>query len=167
MDGQTQADAISQMKQAGFNNYKILQPNGTVPKGYVISTNPPNGQGVSSPTTTQVIINVSAGVGKVSVPSVVNQTQNAATTALTNAHLNYNIQQDPQSTKPQGTVTRQDPVGGTQGLAWPDRHHLRFPRRGHCALGGQPQLPQGHAATGERRPYRHVDPRKRPEQRAG
>jgi serine/threonine-protein kinase len=114
VDGQTQAAAISQMQQAGFTNYHIfLQPNGTVPKGDVISTNPPNGQGVPSPTT-QVTINVSAGVGKVSVPGVVNMSTNAATTALDNAHLNVNVQQDPTSTKPQGTVTRQDPIGGTQ-----------------------------------------------------
>jgi eukaryotic-like serine/threonine-protein kinase len=113
VDGQKQVDAVSQMKQAGFDNLHIVQQtNGSLQKGDVISTSPANGATVSS-LSTQVTINVSAGVGKVSVPNVVNQSQNAATTALTNAHLNYNIQQDPNSIKPQGTVTRQDPAGGT------------------------------------------------------
>jgi eukaryotic-like serine/threonine-protein kinase len=113
VDGLSQSSAIAQLKQAGLDNYNVVQlPNGTVPKGDVISTNPPNGSSVPS-ATTQITINVSGGVGKVSVPNVVNRSQGAATTALTNAHLNYNIQQDPQSTKPTGTVTRQDPIGGT------------------------------------------------------
>ena len=114
VDGQTQAAAISQMQQAGLDNYHVvLQSNGSVPKGDVISTNPANGATVSS-LSTPVTINVSAGVGKVSVPNVVNQSQNAATTALTNAHLNVNVQHDPNSILQQGTVTKEDPPANTQ-----------------------------------------------------
>ncbi|MCW2930658.1 MAG: serine/threonine protein kinase [Actinomycetia bacterium] len=113
VDGQSQAAAIAQLKQAGLDNYNVVkQSNGSVPKGDVISTSPPNGQSVSS-AATQVTLNVSAGVGKVAVPSVTTLNQTAATTKLDNANLNVNVQPDPNSILPQGTVTKQDPVAGT------------------------------------------------------
>jgi serine/threonine-protein kinase len=114
VDGSSQQSAVTQMTQAGFDNVKIVpQSNGTVQKGIVISTSPANGQSVSS-RTTQVKIYVSTGVGKVAVPNVVNMSQNAATTALQSAHLNYNVQSDPTSTVAQGTVTKQNPAANAQ-----------------------------------------------------
>ncbi len=167
VDGQTQAAAIAQMKQAGLDNYQIVeQSNGTVPKGDVISTNPPNGQSVSSPNT-QITINVSAGVGKVAVPGVVNQNQNAATSALQKANLNVNVQPDPKSTLAQGTVTKQDPAGGHRGQPRLDRHHLRLRRRGHGALGARDELHPGAARAAKRSPHRHGDPGERPGEPAG
>jgi beta-lactam-binding protein with PASTA domain/tRNA A-37 threonylcarbamoyl transferase component Bud32 len=114
IDGQTQAQAVVAMRQAGLDNYQFVQQsNGSVAKGTVISTNPTNGQNVSSPTT-PVTIYVSAGVGKITVPGVVNLSQNAATAQLTKDNLNVNVQPDPTSTAAQGTVTKQNPIAGTQ-----------------------------------------------------
>jgi len=114
IDGETQAQAATAMQQAGFTNYKFVQQsNASVPKGDVISTNPPEGGNVSSPST-PIAIYVSGGAGQVAVPNVVNQSQGAASTALSNAHLNVNIQTDPNSTLPQGTVTKESPAAGTE-----------------------------------------------------
>jgi len=114
VDGQPQATAIAQLKQAGLNNYTVVQQsNASVPKGDVISTNPAEGSSLSSPDT-QITLNVSAGVGKISVPNVVNQSQGAAQTALDKANLNVNVQPDPKSVAQAGTVTRQDPAAGTE-----------------------------------------------------
>jgi serine/threonine-protein kinase len=114
IDGSPLATAITQLKQAGLDHYTVVQQsNGSVPKGNVISTNPPNGQSVPSPDTT-VTLNVSGGVGQVSVPNVVNSSQNAATTTLTNANLNVNVQPDPNSIAQEGTVTKQNPPANTK-----------------------------------------------------
>ena len=60
---------------------------------------------------TKVSIEVSTGV--VEVPSVVGFTQSAATSALSNAGLDVSVV-TAQSDQPAGTVTAQDPAGGTQ-----------------------------------------------------
>jgi serine/threonine-protein kinase len=113
VDGQTQAAAVAQLRQAGLTNYTVVvQSNGTVPKGTVISTNPANGSSVSQ--NALVTVYVSGGVGTVSVPGVVNQNQAAAITALQKANLNYNIKSDPTSAATAGTVTKQDPAAGSQ-----------------------------------------------------
>jgi serine/threonine-protein kinase len=114
VDGSTQAQAVAALRQAGFTNYTIVpQANGSVPKGNVISTSPAGGSSVSS-TATPVTLYVSSGQGNVTVPDVTNQDQHAATDALQKAGLVVNAQPDPSSTKPQGTVTGQDPAAGAQ-----------------------------------------------------
>jgi serine/threonine-protein kinase len=114
VDGSTQAQAVAALRQAGFTNYTVVpQANGSVPKGNVISTSPAGGSSVSS-TATPVTIYVSSGQGQVAVPDVTNQDQAAATATLQKAGLVVNAQPDPTSTKAKGTVTSQDPAGGTQ-----------------------------------------------------
>jgi eukaryotic-like serine/threonine-protein kinase len=112
VDGLSLQQAESQMQAAGLNYTTNTVPSSTVAKGDVVSTNPPNGQSV--PQNTTVTINVSGGVGQITVPNVVGQSQNDATNILEKAGLNVQPQSDPNSTKPKGTVTSENPPAGTQ-----------------------------------------------------
>jgi eukaryotic-like serine/threonine-protein kinase len=112
VNGLTLAKAETQMQQAGLNYQLATVASSTVPKGTVVSTNPPNGQAV--PQNTTVTINVSGGIGQITVPNVVGQTQGNATNALEKAGLNVQVQSDTTSTQASGTVTKQSPVGNTQ-----------------------------------------------------
>jgi serine/threonine-protein kinase len=112
VDGLSLQQAETQMQQAGLNYTVNTVASATVPKGTVVSTNPPNGQSVQPNTT--VTIDVSGGVGKIPVPNVVGQSQDVATNALEKAGLNVQVQSDPTSTQQSGTVTKEDPPAGTQ-----------------------------------------------------
>jgi eukaryotic-like serine/threonine-protein kinase len=112
VDGLSQQQAESQMQAAGLNYRLATVPSSTVQKGTVVSTNPPNGQSV--PQNTTVTIDVSGGPGQITIPNVVGQSQNDATNALEKAGLNVQPQSDPNSTKPKGTVTSENPPAGTQ-----------------------------------------------------
>jgi beta-lactam-binding protein with PASTA domain/tRNA A-37 threonylcarbamoyl transferase component Bud32 len=93
--------------------YTVKRENSdTVRKGYVISTSPPTGSIV--PPGSKVTINVSIGQKKVSVKNVVGMSQDAARNALQGQGLQVITKTAPASTKPQGTVIRQDPSGGTE-----------------------------------------------------
>ncbi len=79
--GQSQAQALSSLQSAGFNNVSFQnQSSATVPAGSAIGTNPPAGSSV--PTSTQITVNMSSGPAQVSVPSVIGETQSQATSDL-------------------------------------------------------------------------------------
>ena len=61
-----------------------------------------------------VTLNVSSGPGKVKVPPVVGESETTAQNQLQNFHVVTKT--DANSTKPEGTVVRQDPTGGTLEL---------------------------------------------------
>src|SRR6185503_3460477 len=85
----------------------------TVPAGSVISQNPTAGTQV--PTGSAVALVVSSGPALVTVPSVVNWTQAAATSALTSAALTTGIISTASSTTVSaGSVISQNPTAGTQ-----------------------------------------------------
>jgi serine/threonine-protein kinase len=86
-------------------------PSSTVKAGYVVSTNPPFGNQVAA--NTVVVLDVSTGPKKVSVPNVTNQTESQAQTALSNANLTTSVKSNPNSTEPAGTVISQSPTAGT------------------------------------------------------
>ncbi|MGH3273840.1 MAG: Stk1 family PASTA domain-containing Ser/Thr kinase [Streptosporangiaceae bacterium] len=77
----------------------------------VISTSPSNGTNVKAHASVNLV--VSKGQGKKVVPSVTGQQEQQAITDLTNAGLNYKLNQVP-SSAPQGQVIDESPPGGTQ-----------------------------------------------------
>jgi eukaryotic-like serine/threonine-protein kinase len=112
VDNMKLSSAKAAITRAGLK-YTVNQENSpTVHKGLVISTTPPNGSIV--PAGSKVTINVSMGPKKVSVKSVVGMSQTAAQNALQGQGLQAVTKTAPASAKPQGTVVRQNPTGGTE-----------------------------------------------------
>jgi beta-lactam-binding protein with PASTA domain/tRNA A-37 threonylcarbamoyl transferase component Bud32 len=111
VNGETQAQAVAAIKNAGLNPNVVMQSNGGVQKGIVINTNPPGGNSIAKGGT--VTVYVSSGAKNVNVPSLQGKSASQAEQQLTNMGLNYNLVNDPQSTQPQNTVDHTSPVAGT------------------------------------------------------
>jgi eukaryotic-like serine/threonine-protein kinase len=107
--GSSQAKAVAAIQQAGLTPKVIDQASSTVAAGTVISTSPPFGSKVAKGST--VNLYVSTGAKKIKVPNVVNDSQQTAENALQS--FKVQTKTAPNSTKPQGTVVQQSPVGGT------------------------------------------------------
>jgi eukaryotic-like serine/threonine-protein kinase len=110
--GDTEAQAVQQIRAAHLVPQVQHVPNATVQSGRVVSTNPAFGN--QEPAGTVVVVDVSTGPKKVSVPNVTNEQVSAAQSALTSAGLTPSIQNDPTSTQPAGTVISQNPRANTQ-----------------------------------------------------
>jgi eukaryotic-like serine/threonine-protein kinase len=87
------------------------QASGSVPKGDVISTNPPFGSKVAKNSTVKLL--VSSGAATVSVPNVVGQNETSATNELQNKGFSVSEKAAPNSTAPQNQVVKQTPSAGT------------------------------------------------------
>jgi len=111
VNGEPVATAQQQIQAAHLRSTVINQPNGSIKKGLVIRSSPPEGNNV--PANTLVTLYASSGPGKVSVPNVEGQQQAAAETQLQNAGFTVTVQQDTTSTQAAGTVVNQNPAGGT------------------------------------------------------
>jgi eukaryotic-like serine/threonine-protein kinase len=108
----TWAQAEAAIKQAGLNPVENKEASGTVKSGYVISTNPSEGNSVAKNTT--VTVNVSTGAANISLPNVQGQQANAAQATLQNAGFtNVSQVSDSQSTLPSGEVDHQSPAPGS------------------------------------------------------
>jgi serine/threonine-protein kinase len=105
-------EAVTQVRQAGLVPKIVTQPSSTITKGDVISTNPPNGNKV--PANTIVTLYVSGGPSKIAMPDVVGLSQATAENKL--SQFTVKTQTDSASSKPAGTVVRQDPAAGTELL---------------------------------------------------
>jgi len=105
--GETQAKAEAQITQAHLKFTVADQANSTVKKGYVIKTNPAQGNNV--PQNTVVTLYVSNGPQQISVPNVVGESATDAQNALTAKGLNVKQVADAASTAAKGTVTKQTP----------------------------------------------------------
>ena len=111
VNGEPVATAQQQIQAAHLRSTVINQPNGSIKKGLVIRSSPPEGNNV--PANTLVTLYASSGPGKVSIPNVEGKQQAAAETELQNLGFNVSVQQDTTSTQPAGTVVNQNPSGGT------------------------------------------------------
>ena len=111
VNGEPVATAQQQIQAAHLRSTVINQPNGSIKKGLVIRSSPPEGNNV--PADTLVTLYASSGPGKVSIPNVEGKQQAAAETELQNLGFNVSVQQDTTSTQPAGTVVNQNPSGGT------------------------------------------------------
>jgi serine protease len=111
--GLTQAAAATALLNADLAMGLVSsQPNSTVPAGSIVSQNPASGTSVASGSVVGIVI--STGPQQVAVPDVVNQTQAAATTTLTNAGLTVGtVTQQTSSTVASGNVISQSPAAGS------------------------------------------------------
>jgi beta-lactam-binding protein with PASTA domain len=107
----TQAAATAAINGAGLVLGTISQSSSTtVPAGSVISQNPNAGTSVAAGSAVALIVST----GPVAVPSVVNLTQAAATTAISFAGLAIGtVSTESNATVPSGSVISQNPSAGT------------------------------------------------------
>jgi eukaryotic-like serine/threonine-protein kinase len=106
------ATAQKEIANAHLRSTVVDQASGSVQKGLVINSNPPQGNNVAA--NTLVTLYVSTGVAPVAVPDVEGQQENVAQTTLEHAGFQVAVQTDSTSTQPSGTVVNQNPVGGTK-----------------------------------------------------
>jgi len=110
--GQTFTDGNNNLSNAKLLVHKNYQQSDTVPVDTIISTDPPAGTKVGQSQLIEVY--VSSGKGQAQVPDLTNLTEEAATTALTNAKLALgNINSVNSATVPQGMVVSSDPAAGS------------------------------------------------------
>jgi eukaryotic-like serine/threonine-protein kinase len=109
--GLTLAQATRALNRAGLNFTSTERNSASVPKGQVISSNPPDGTSVTKGSRVQLV--VSRGPVQVQVPDVVNADKASAHNDLANAGLKFTDDQVT-SDQPKGTVISQDPVAGTK-----------------------------------------------------
>jgi beta-lactam-binding protein with PASTA domain/tRNA A-37 threonylcarbamoyl transferase component Bud32 len=111
--GETQAQAVAQIRQAGLNPRVVKQTSASVQKGLVIKTNPADGSSIAKGGT--VTVYVSAGAGSILLPSVTGEPVSAAQAQLKNAGFtNVTEQTDAQSTLPTGEVDHMTPAANAK-----------------------------------------------------
>ena len=118
---QTQAAATTAINGAGLVVGAVTQQSSaTVPAGNVSSQNPTSGAGVASGSAVNLVVSTgpAPAPGTVTVPSVLNLTQAAATTAINGAGLVLGtVSQSSSITVPAGSVISQSPNVGTNVAA--------------------------------------------------
>jgi serine/threonine-protein kinase len=111
VNGETYAVASAQIKAAGLVPVENKEAS-SVKSGFVISTNPANGNSVAKNST--VTVNVSTGAASLALPNLTGTQGTAAQTQLqTLGFTNVSLVSDPQSTLPQGEVDHQSPAAGS------------------------------------------------------
>jgi len=106
------ATAQKDIADAHLRSTVVDQASGSVQKGLVITSNPPQGNNV--PANTLVTLYVSTGAAPVAVPDVEGKQENVAQNILQNDGFQVSVQTDTTSTEPSGTVVNQNPIGGTK-----------------------------------------------------
>jgi serine/threonine-protein kinase len=110
VEGQSQDDAETALREAGFKTSVKKAFSDSVPEGDVISTSPQGGTQATKGRT--VTLTVSQGSEGVAVPKVVGLQQDDAEAQLKTAGLTADVTEQ-ESTQPPGTVMTQDPPAGT------------------------------------------------------
>lgn len=108
--GLPEAQATTQLTARGFK-VQVQRLPGTRPKGLVFAQQPV--AGVTAVKATTVVLSVSTGVQRVTMPSLVGQTQGAAVTQLTKLGLKPQLKNVP-SAQPAGQVVAQKPSPGAK-----------------------------------------------------
>ncbi|MGE5134300.1 MAG: Stk1 family PASTA domain-containing Ser/Thr kinase [Gemmatimonadota bacterium] len=112
VNGQTLSQAQSAITRAGLKPRVHYETSDSVPKNHVIGTNPAGGNVVAAGSV--VVIDVSSGPQKVSVPDVRNKSQQDATSILQNAGFQVTTQQSQNTSVPPNTVVKQNPPPGSK-----------------------------------------------------
>jgi serine/threonine-protein kinase len=102
------ATARAQIAAAHLRSEVVGRSSSTVRKGWVISSNPPEGNNVAA--NTLVTLYVSTGPGNIAVPGVVGKQETDAISTLSNAGFKPVVKKDPTSTLPAGQVISQNPA---------------------------------------------------------
>ena len=111
VEGKLQQLAVQEIMQAGLVPQVRKRANETVEVGRVFDQDPAAGTRVDKDT--PVVIFVSSGVAKTTVPEVVGETRDDAVAALTAANLEVSVS-EVYSEQEVGTVTAQKPGAGTR-----------------------------------------------------
>jgi eukaryotic-like serine/threonine-protein kinase len=111
VNGEQVAVAEQQVKAAHLRAVTTDQASSTVKQGYVIGSNPAEGNNVAANTTVTLV--VSSGAAPVAVPNVVNEPEATAEATLTGKGFQVQTKTDATSTVAAGTVLSQSPSGGT------------------------------------------------------
>jgi eukaryotic-like serine/threonine-protein kinase len=111
VNGETYAQAATQIKAAGLNPVENKQASSSVTAGLVISTNPDNGNSV--PKNSNVTVNVSTGPAKIALPNLTGSQASQAEQQLKDlGFTNVTPVADAQSTAPSGQVDHMTPGPG-------------------------------------------------------
>ena len=143
--GQTAAAATTQLKAAGLTVSGTTSVANAKAAGTVVRTDPPDGAKVKKGDSVALVIS-KGPTATVQVPNVTTKTVTSATSALRNA--GFTVTPIPvKSTKPNGTVIKQTPVGGTKAksgskvkLTVSEQSSVKVP-----TVVGQTQTTAGHA----------------------
>jgi beta-lactam-binding protein with PASTA domain/tRNA A-37 threonylcarbamoyl transferase component Bud32 len=112
VNGETWAQAQTQIKAAGLNPVEQKQASSSVQSGRVISTNPDNGNSIAKGGS--VTVNVSTGQGKIALPNLQGTLATTAQNELKQlGFVNVSTVPDAQSTQPSGAVDHTNPGAGT------------------------------------------------------
>jgi eukaryotic-like serine/threonine-protein kinase len=111
MYNQPVAQAEHAITQAHLGYTVVDKASGTVAKGLVIDSNPPEGNNVAA--NTVVTLYVSTGAQQVAVPNVVGQQESQAESTLQNKGFQFTIKSDPNSSAPTGQVLQESPPAGS------------------------------------------------------
>jgi len=111
MYNQPVSQAEHAITQAHLGYTVVDQASGTVAKGLVIKSNPPEGNNVAA--NTVVTLYVSSGAQQVAVPNVVGQQEGPAESTLQNKGFQFTIKSDPNSTAQTGQVLQESPPAGS------------------------------------------------------
>jgi eukaryotic-like serine/threonine-protein kinase len=109
--GLSKAAAESDIVKANLVPSAVNQASSSVPKGDVISTNPPFGTKLAKDATVKLF--VSTGPAMVTVPNVVNMNETSAQNTLQNKGFSVTEKTAPNSTAPANTVVKQSPGANT------------------------------------------------------
>jgi serine/threonine-protein kinase len=114
--GDSESQAIAMLQQSGFKLGQVTNEfSGSVQSGVVISQVPSGTAEAVEGTTIDLV--VSQGIEQAQVPSVVGQTQQAATQTLQTAKFKVAVKQQPSDTVARGSVVEQAPAAGVLAAA--------------------------------------------------
>jgi beta-lactam-binding protein with PASTA domain len=108
--GQTAAQAVATLRDAGLSPQTAGQTSAEVARGVVIGTVPPAGDEVAEGT--RITVTVSQGSGEAVVPALAGLTRDQAEAALADAGLTGRVLEAASDTVPAGGVVSQDPAAG-------------------------------------------------------
>jgi serine/threonine protein kinase len=112
VSGQTYKDARATLRKSGLDPIGVAQNSDTADRNDVIKTVPSRGTSVARGQ--DVRIYYSLGVEKIAVPNVEEQSQDAATSALTDAGFTVGaVDSDYSPSVPEGTVLSTEPASGS------------------------------------------------------
>jgi eukaryotic-like serine/threonine-protein kinase len=113
VNGEPKATALQQIRSAGLNPVVVDQNSSNVQTGYVINTNPGNGDAIGKGGT--VTVYVSEGTANVLLPNVQGLQATLAQQKLSNAGFNnVVVKSDPKSIDPSGEVDHMTPSPGSK-----------------------------------------------------
>jgi eukaryotic-like serine/threonine-protein kinase len=111
MIGLTWADASARLGAAGFKAAKgETRYHASAPPSTILSQNPPAGSVQTKGTT--VILDISLGQRRATVPAVTGMTRDSATAALAKAGFDLGDVTEQESQQPRGTVLASSPIAG-------------------------------------------------------